>query len=163
MRIKVTAGPTLRGYLAHSCPLPDFNPATQKAEHASNATLPRLELKDGLQHDFYAPLMIPHAMEDFKPGIDQFHWSHEDPFGGTLLTLHDIAFADGFDKPPVIDILIYHAVECRLDLADRHLLTPHSQQTKEDKTKVQGGSTGHGSTTLPPAKVPGWFSTGAIR
>jgi len=163
MRIKVTGGPTLRGYLAHSCPQADFDPATQKAEHASNATIPRLELKDGLQHDFYAPLMIPHAMEDFKGAIDRFHWSTTDPFGGMLLTLHDVAFAADYDRPPVMDVLMYHAVECRLDLADRHLQTPHSSQTKEEKTRVQGGTTGHGSTTLPPPRTPGWFTGGGPR
>lgn len=145
MRVRVTAGPTARGYMAHSCPGAAFNLPGMKESHATNARVPRLDIQHGASRDFYAPLLAPHNVEKFTAAVDQFHWSPEDPFGGLLLTFHEVDWAATYDTPPIVDITIIHAVECRLDLEDRHLKTSHQQTTKDQKTKVQGSDTTYGA------------------
>lgn len=145
MRVRVTAGPTARGYMAHSCPGAAFSVPSMKEGHATNARVPRLDIQHGASRDFYAPLLAPHNVEKFSPANDQFHWSPEDPYGGLLLTFHEVDWALTYDTPPIVDITIIHAVECRLDLEDRHLKTTHQQTTKDQKTKVQGSDKTYGA------------------
>lgn len=152
MRVSVTAGPTARGYMAHSCPGPDFNVPSMKEGHATNARVPRLEIQNGASRDFYAPLMAPHEVEKFAAANDRFNWGPEDPYGGLLLTLHEVDWATTYDTPPILDVTIIHAVECRLDLEDRHLRTAHKETTKETKTGVQGSGASYGAVVEPKKK-----------
>lgn len=145
MRVRVSAGPTARGYMAHSCPAADFNLTNMKEGHATNARVPRINIQNGASRDFYAPLLAPHNVEKFSSTNNQFHWEPEDPYGGLLLTFHEVDWAVTYDTPPIIDITIVHAVECRLDLEDRHLRTSHQQTTKDQKTKVQGSDKTYGA------------------
>lgn len=152
MRVSITAGPTARGYMAHSCPGASFTVSSMREGHATNARVPRLELQHGASRDFYAPLMAPHNVEKFAQVNDRFHWDAEDPYGGLLLTLHEVDWATTYDTPPILDVTIIHAVECRLDLEDRHLRTSHGETTKDNKTAVQGSDASYGAVSGPRKK-----------
>lgn len=155
LTMRITCGPGTTGYFAYSSPASSelsTNGATTElyGAHATNPRIRRHELVQGTQtHHFIAPITNAPALEHFAEANDRFLWGSEDPFGGTLITFHDIHYNANLGVAPVVEIYSTVGLQCRLEVADRHLATNHATSSKQAKVKQ---STGDGSAHIGATK-----------
>ena len=147
LTVKITCGSGTSGYMAFSCPswpelIPDNSIRDIKEAHATNPRVRRIELTQGtITHHFIAPLTNPPALEVFEEANPRFVWNQGDPFGGTLITFHDIAYNENVGVPPVVELYATVGLQCRLEIADRHLASNHASTTKQAKEHINAGGT----------------------
>lgn len=150
LTMRITCGPGTTGYFAFSCPALSEVEATNAvvdlyAAHSTNPRIRRHELVQGTQtHHFIAPITNGPALETFREANDRFHWGGEDPFGATLITFHDIHYNTHLGVAPVVELYSTVGLQCRLEIADRHLATNHHISSKEKKVEHgTGDGSGH--------------------
>lgn len=157
LTVRITCGPGTTGYFAYSSPAlselaPEGGIIALNAAHATNPRVRRVELLEGSHvYHFTAPMTSPAGMEHFAPANTRFSWSHEDPFGATLLTFHDVFYNVNLGVKPVVELYCTVGIQCRLELADRHLATQHGKSSKDEKSKIHAGSS-DGSAFLGKSK-----------
>lgn len=155
MTLRITCGPGTTGLLAFSSPaLSELTYDTAGVRnlylaHATNPRIRRYELVQGTQtHHFIAPITNPPALEVFDEANTRFKWGTTDPFGATLITFHDVHYNANLGVAPVIELYATVGLQCRLEIADRHLATNHATAVKEVKVKVgTGDGSGHIGTS----------------
>lgn len=157
LTMRITCGPGTTGYFAYSSPAlseldADGGIIALNAAHATNPRVRRVELLEGSHvYHFTVPMSSPAGLEHFAPASTSFSWAHEDPFGATLLTFHDIFYNVHLGVKPVVELYCTVGIQCRLELADRHLATQHGSSSKDQKSKTHAGSN-DGSAFLGKSK-----------
>lgn len=148
LSLRITCGPGTTGYIAFSSPsVGELTPLDGfrniYTAHATNPRIRRLELGQGTHnHHFTVPLASPGALETFFEANDRFQWGVDDPFGGTVITFHDINYNIHQGVSPVVELYSTVGIQCRLEIADRHLSTAHRTSTKESKTTLANAGGG---------------------
>lgn len=154
LTLKITCGPGTTGYLAFSSPA--ISEITSQsngpvnnglnalvAAHATNPRVRRYELMQGTQtHHFTAPIVSPPALEVFDEANPQFVWGPDEAFGGTVITFHDVNYNNNLGVPAVVELYATVGIQCRLEIADRHLATTHDTGTKEAKMREHASAEG---------------------
>lgn len=148
LTVKITCGPGTTGYLAFSSPAISEITASNGlnallSAHATNPRVRRFELMQGTQtHHFTAPIVSPPALEVFDEANPQFTWGPDEAFGGTLITFHDVSYNANLGVPIVVEMYATVGIQCRLEIADRHLATNHDTGTKEAKMREHASTEG---------------------
>lgn len=157
LTMRVTCGPGTTGYFAYSSPaLSELTPEgaipALNTAHATNPRVRRVELLEGSHiYHFTVPMTSPPGLEHFAPANTSFTWSHHDPFGATLVTFHDVFYNVNLGVKPVVELYCTVGIQCRLEMADRHLATRHEVSSKDQKSKTHAGSS-DGSAFLGKSK-----------
>jgi len=136
MTVKVTGAPSSTGYVVSSCPQSDElkTHKTLYDAHQNSVRLKRHDIGEGTRDfAFHAPLFSPALVETYVPVIASFHWCEHDPFGGIALTFHELNYNDTLGMPFIVEVDMQVGIQCRLDLADRHLSTSHPHEKAEVK------------------------------
>lgn len=146
LTMRITCGPGTTGYLAFSSPalseLTYTNTGVRDLynAHSTNPRIRRYELVQGTQtHHFIAPITNAPALETFDEANDRFQWGTSDPYGATLITFHDVHYNVNLGVAPVVELYATVGLQCRLEIADRHLATNHGTGSKESKVKQSNG------------------------
>ena len=153
LTLKITCGPGTTGYLAFSSPaiseitahagLANNGLDALLTAHATNPRVRRYELTQGTQtHHFTAPIVSPPALEVFDEANPQFVWGPDEAFGGTVVTFHDVNYNNNLGVPAVVELYATVGIQCRLEIADRHLATTHQTGTKEAKMREHASTEG---------------------
>lgn len=157
LTMRVTCGPGTTGYFAYSSPAlselaPEGGIIALNTAHATNPRVRRVELFEGSHiYHFTVPMTSPPALEQFAPANTHFMWSEHDPFGATLVTFHDVFYNVNLGVRPVVELYCTVGIQCRLEMADRHLATRHETSSKDQKCKTHAGSS-DGSAFLGKSK-----------
>lgn len=156
LTMRITCGPGTTGYLAVSCPaISELVGSTNSIRdlytaHSTNPRIKRFELTQGTRtHHFIAPITNAPGLEVFETANDRFKWGPHDAFGATLFTFHEINYNSNLGVPPVVELYATVGLQCRLEIADRHLATSHATSTKNGK--IDKG-TGDGSPHIGETK-----------
>ena len=152
LTLKITCGPGTTGYLAFSSPAISEITGSGSVNnglgplvsaHATNPRVRRYELTQGTQtHHFTAPIVSPPALEVFDEANPQFVWGPDEAFGGTVVTFHDVNYNNNLGVPAVVELYATVGIQCRLEIADRHLATTHQTGTKEAKMREHASTEG---------------------
>lgn len=152
LTLKITCGPGTTGYLAFSSPAiseikgddsVNNGLSALVSAHATNPRVRRYELTQGTQtHHFTAPIVSPPALEVFDEANPQFTWGPDEAFGGTVITFHDVNYNNNLGVPAVVELYATVGIQCRLEIADRHLATAHETGTKEAKMREHASAEG---------------------
>lgn len=147
LSIKIVGSGGSSGYLVSSCPLRSEleSPLELYKAHASSTRLRRHEVTDGVQDFvFHAPLVNPASLDEFSQSNDQFNWGVSDPFGGVLVTFHQLNFNANLGNPFVVEVDMQVGVQSRLSIEDRHLATAHSVEKSAQKASLhEQADSGH--------------------
>jgi hypothetical protein len=136
MTVKVTGAPSATGYVVSSCPRANemSTHLSLYNSHHNNVRLKRHDLGEGTRDfAFHAPLFSPALIETYGSINPRFHWSEHDPFGGIVLTFHELNYNATLGMPFIVEVDMQVGVQCRLDLDDRHLATNHPHEKAESK------------------------------
>ena len=136
MSIRVTGSPSATGYMVSSCPMA-HEVADHKAlydNHKVSVRLKRHDLCEGVQDfAFHAPLVSPALLETYTSTNPSFHWSEMDPFGGVVVTFHELNYNPTLGMPFVVEVDMQVGIQSRLEVEDRHFATNHTHETVDHK------------------------------
>jgi hypothetical protein len=131
MSVRVTGSPSATGYMVSSCPMAHevANHIDLYDNHAVSVRLKRHDLCEGVQDvAFHAPLLSPALMETYTPTNPAFHWSEMDPFGGVVLTFHELNYNSTLGMPFIVEVDMQVGIQSRLEVEDRHFATNHTHE-----------------------------------
>lgn len=139
MTIKVTGCEGSSGYAVSSCPM-RTEIQDHKALYDTHSTSIRLKRHDigagTKDFAFHAPILSAAAMETFTGVNMAYHWSEADPFGGVVVTFHDLQYNEHQGMPFIVELDMQVGIECKLPLDDRHLATTHGSEKVAVKADI---------------------------
>lgn len=150
MTIKISGCNGSSGFLVSSNPLLSelANPQKLYSDHASSVRLKHHTVGDGSRDFcFNAPPVNEAALSLFTDVNDRFSWGIEDPFGGIVVTIHDLSYNSNLGTPFIVEVDMQVGIQCWLPIEDRHFATSHGTESAAAKHALHSSSdAGHVST-----------------
>lgn len=139
MSVRVTGSPSATGYMVSSCPMAHevANHIELYDNHQASVRLKRHDLGEGVQDlAFHAPLLSPALMETYTATNPAFHWTELDPFGGVVLTFHELNYNPTLGMPFIVEVDMQVGIQSRLEVEDRHFATNHAHEKADVKADL---------------------------